>query len=44
MNNEKWYFISIIVAIIMFGMYEIVELTFDRLEILQKNSQVVISR
>lgn len=44
MNDRKWYYIMVIIAIIMFGVYKTVELSFDRLEILQKNSQVVITK
>ncbi|MEM2159458.1 MAG: hypothetical protein QXN55_00710 [Candidatus Nitrosotenuis sp.] len=44
MNDEKWRYAVVITAIVMFGLYEITELTFDRIERLQKNSQVVIEK
>lgn len=40
----KWYHVAIIATILMLGMYKIAELCFDRLEVLQKQSQVVIER
>lgn len=41
---EKWYYITAIVGIIMFGIYKTTELYFDRLDKLQQQSQVVIER
>ncbi len=41
---DKWYAIACITAIIMYGGYKMMELYFDRIEILQKNSQIVIER
>jgi sensor domain CHASE-containing protein len=42
--GEKWYWLAIIAAIIMFGLYEITELSFDRLERMQKTAQTVIEK
>ena len=41
---DKWWYITAIVAIVVFGIYKTSELYFDRIEILQKQSQVVIEK
>lgn len=43
-EHTKWYYITVLVAIIMYGSYKITELYFDRIEILQKQSQVIIDK
>lgn len=43
-NDNKWLSIVIIVGILTYGVYKTTELYFDRIEILQKQSQVVIEK
>lgn len=42
--SDKWGYIALIVGIITLGIYKTAELYFDRIEILQKQSQVVIEK
>lgn len=41
---NKWYYVTVIVITICYSLYKMEELYFDRMEILQKQSQVVVER
>lgn len=43
-TESAWTGIVLIVAILTYGVYKTTELYFDRMEILQKQSQVVIEK
>ena len=42
--SSRWYFITLIIAIIVFGLYEMESLFFDRMEKMQQTSRQVIER
>jgi hypothetical protein len=41
---DKWLAVVIIAVTLMTGLYKITELSFDRLERLQKQSQVIVEK